>query len=285
MWELSCFVWFKSCEPKWMLTMNDEFMTQLRETPRAEFADALYERISQRPISRFPQILVRKPNLRSSILIFALLFIIAACVYVVSEKRWNKVGGIWVDVQKTLKVEINPEEPLVMESQLECFSIDEAREILQFRFKVPAWAPDGFTFSDEICSSEDLSLSYSSPFMNWESADKNTAISITLHNLKVFNIATQKYEVESASTAMYGMPVPPGSYEEVQVHGQPAVLVRGDWNWEEAPWATGETSVREYEYKWDKKRALQLYWVDGEVFYSLYTRAKVSPEDLIKMAE
>jgi hypothetical protein len=84
---------------------------------------------------------------------------------------------------------------------------------------------------------------------------------------------------------MFGMPVAPGSYEEVQVHGQPAVLVRGDWNWEDAPWATGETSVEEYEYKWDEKRAVQLYWVDGEVFYHLYTRANVSPEDLIKMAE
>jgi hypothetical protein len=62
-------------------------------------------------------------------------------------------------------------------------------------------------------------------------------------------------------------------------------LIRGDWNWEEAPWATGETSVEKYEYKWDKKRALQLYWVDGEVSYHLYTRADISPEDLIRMAE
>jgi hypothetical protein len=85
---------------------------------------------------------------------------------------------------------------------------------------------------------------------------------------------------------MFGGPVSPGSYEVVQVHGQPAVLVRGDWNWEMAPWANGEmSSVEEYEYKWDKKRALQLYWVDGEVFYHLYTRADISPEDLIRMAE
>lgn len=84
---------------------------------------------------------------------------------------------------------------------------------------------------------------------------------------------------------MYGGSVPPGSYEEVHVHGQPAVLVRGDWNWEETPWASGETSVGEYEYKWDEKGVLQLFWVDGEVFYYLYTRAKVSPEDLIRMAE
>jgi hypothetical protein len=269
--------------------MNDEFLTKPHKTPRAEFADALYERISRQPPSplRISQTRLPKLTFRNAVMAFAFLFLIAACVYAVAEKRWNKVGGIWVDVQRTIKVD-NPSlsgESLVIEIQPKCFSVDEARKILQFSFKVPAWAPDGFTFSDEICSSEDLSLSYSSPFLNWAGADKNTSIILDLRNLKQYNVATQKYESGSASTAMFGMPVAPGSYEEVLVHGQPAVLVRGDWNGEDAPWANGETSVREYEYKWDEKRALQLYWVDGEVFYHLYTRAKVSSENLIRMAE
>jgi hypothetical protein len=267
--------------------MNDEFMSQLREVPRTEFAGALYERISQQPQPRFPQTIATKLTFRNAAVAFMLMLLVAACVYAVVEKRWDKVSVIYVAVQRTIKVD-NPSlsgEPLVMEFQPECFSIEEAREILQFRFKVPDWAPDGFTFSNEICGFEELSPSSDSAFLDWEGADKNTPMILDLRNLKQFNIATQKYEVGSASTAMYGMSVPPGSYEEVQVHGQPAVLVRGDWNWEEAPWATGETSVGEYEYKWDKKRALQLYWVDEEVFYRLYTHAKVSPEDLIKMAE
>lgn len=267
--------------------MNDEFLTQFREAPRAEFADALYERISRGSPSHFAGRLRSKLTFRNTAAAFVFMLLIAACVYAVVEKRWDKVGIIYVDVQRTIKVD-NPSlsgEPLVMEFQHECFRIDEAREILRFRFKVPAWVPDGFTFSNEICGFEDLSPSSDSAFLDWEGADKNTPMILDLRNLKQFNSATQKYEVGSASTAMYGMSVPPGSYEEVQVHGQPAVLVRGDWNWEEAPWATGETSVGEYEYKWDKKRALQLFWVDGEVFYHLYTRADVSPEDLIRMAE
>jgi len=267
--------------------MNDEFLSQFLEEPRPEFASSLYERISGQPEPRRPFRLGQRLTLRNTAIVFTLLFLVAACVYVVTEKRWNKVGSIWVDVQRTIKVDVPSQsgEPLVIESQPECFSVEEAREILRFRLKVPAWAPDGFTFSDEICSYEDLSLSFSSPYLIWKGADKNTPIILDVINLKQFNSATQKYEVGSASTLMYGTSVPPGSYEEVQVHGQPAVLVRGDWNWEEAPWANGETYVGEYEYKWDKNRALQLYWVDGGVFYRLYTRAKVSPEDLIKMAE
>jgi hypothetical protein len=230
-----------------------------------------------------------KLTFRNAAVAFLFMLLVAACVYAVVEKRWDKVSGIYVDVQSTIKVDIpsSSGEPIVVEEKdaFKCFSIDEAREISRVRFKVPAWAPGGFTFSDEICSHEDLSLSYSSPSLEWEGADKSTPIFLYLRNLEWYNAATQKYEIGSASTAMFGMPVAPGSYEEVQVHGQPAVLVRGDWNWEDAPWATGETSVEEYEYKWDEKRAVQLYWVDGEVFYHLYTRANVSPEDLIKMAE
>lgn len=264
--------------------MNDEFLTQFLEEPRAEFADTLYERISQQSQARFPQPRATKLTFRNAVVAFIFMLLVAACVYVVVEKRWNKVGGMWVGVQSTIKVE-NPAlsgEPLVMEFQPKCFPIDEAREILGFRFKVPAWAPDGFTISDEICGFEDLSPLSDRAFMNWESADKNTAMHLSLENLKWWNITTQKYEVRSP---FVDVSVPPGSYEEVQVHGQPATLVHGDWNWEEAPWATGETSVGEYEYEWDEKRALQLYWVDGEVFYHLYTRADVPPEDLIKMAE
>ena len=259
--------------------MNDKFLAKFQKTPRAEFADALYERISQRPQTRFPRTRAIKLTFRNAAVAFTFMLLIAACVYyAVTEKRWNQVGGIWVEVRRTIKVD-NPSlsgEPTVMEEEdlFECFSLDEARQILRFRFKIPAWAPDGFTFSDEICGFVDLHYLSRSAFLNWEEAERNTGMKLDFRNL---------YDQEPASLLI---PVAPGSYEEVQVHGQPAVLIRGDWNWEEAPWANGQmSSVEEYEYKWDKKRALQLYWVDGEVMYHLYTRANVSPEDLIKMAE
>jgi hypothetical protein len=262
--------------------MKDEFLTQFLEAPRAEFADALYERISQQPQPRFPGTRAIKLTFRNAAVVFMVMLLVAACVYaVVEEKRPDKVGVIYVDVQRRYNIDIpSPSEMVEEEDLFEYFSsIDEAREILRFRFKVPAWAPDGFTF-DEIWVLKDPSPSSSSyAFLNWEGAEKNTPMLLSLVNLELMQFGR-------ADTGFMGRPVVPGSYEEVQVHGQPAVLVRGDWNWEEAPWVHGETSsVEEYEYKWDKKLALQLYWVDGEVMYHLYTRADVSPEDLIKMAE
>lgn len=259
--------------------MNDEFLAEFRKTPRAEFADALYERISQQPQPRFPQARMIKLTFRNVLVVLIFVLVVAACVYyAVTDKRWNQVGSIWVEVRRTIKAD-NPSlsgEPIVVEEEdfFECFSIDDAREFLRFNIKIPAWAPDEFTFSNELCGFEDLHYLSRSAFLNWEGTDKNTGMQLDLRFL---------YEQEPASLLI---PVAPGSYEAVQVHGQPAVLIHGDWNWEETPWANGQvSSVEQYEYKWDKERALQLYWVDGKVMYHLYTRANVSPEDLIKMAE
>jgi hypothetical protein len=166
----------------------------------------------------------------------------------------------------------------------ECLTVEEARKMLRFEFKVPAWVPEGFTFDDRMCGVDSLS-DYAS--LHWSGADEFTGITIYLANLRSFNMATQKYVIGPA--AIWWPPVAPGSYEEVQVNGQPAVLVRGDWDLNdvvsEIPPGRELDADRKLETKWDKKRALQLYWVDGEVLYDLYTRAKVYPEDLIKMAE
>lgn len=261
--------------------MNDEFLTRFREEPRAEFADALYERISRESQPPFTQMLAKKLNFRNAVVAIAFLFFIAACVYAVSEKRWNKVGNIWVEVQKTYKVDFTPpsevsEEPEPQQyAEPECVSLEEARKILRFELHVPTWAPDGFTLDDRICG-----IDRTSDFagLYWKGADEYSGINIMSQNLRSFNMSTQEYQVGPA--VVWG-PVGPGSYEEVQVLGQPAVLVHGDW---EEPFMTGRLNAK-YEFKWDRKRGLQLHWLDGEVMYHLFTHADVSAENLIRMAE
>lgn len=258
--------------------MNDEFLTRFREEPRAEFAETLYERISRETQPRVTWALAKKLTFRNAVVVFAFLFFIAACVYAVSEKRWNKVGDIWVDVQKTYKIEFVPPpgEKLVLSQtqDYECLTVEEAREILRFDFQIPTWIPEGFTFDGRMCGVERTS---DFAGLSWIGPDKYSRINITLHNLR-WNDG-----VKDRIGPPYTMfPVAPGSYKEVQVHGRPAILVRGDW---EEPWRTEEPVGGKIELKWNKKRGLQLYWVDGEVLYYLHTLADVSAEDLIKMAE
>jgi hypothetical protein len=271
--------------------MNDEFMHQLYEAPRAEFAEAVYQRIFQQSQPRFTQMIGQKLTFRTSVIAFALLFLVAACVYVVTDRGWRKVGGIWVDVERTQKVDFVPslavtEQPQAQPTRPECLPVEEAKKMLHFEVRVPTWAPEGFTSDNKVCPWENVNLSDGAS-MSWQRGTE-PAIGLMLSNLRWFNMATQKYEVGPPSI---WWSVGPGSYKEVQVHGHPAVLVRGDWDLygivSEVPPGRKLDANRQLDAKWDKKLGLHLYWVDGETMYELSAspRIKISVEDLIKMAE
>lgn len=266
--------------------MNDEFLTQLYEAPRAEFAEALYQRISRQSQSPFAGPMLQRLTFRNAAMVFALLFFVAACVYAVTDRGWRKVGGIWVNVERTYKLDFGPP-PEISEGQNiqpvvpECLPVEEAKKVLRFEIRVPAWAPEGYTFMNEICGIDEFS---DFAGLSWKGPEKNSWIQIMAGNLRWFNMATQKYEVGPPTV---WIPVGPGSYKEVQIHGQPAVLVRGDWDIPrmQAVEPPESQSNQQVDVKWNKKQALQLHWVDGETIYSLYSGTDVSVEDLIKMAE
>lgn len=268
--------------------MNDEFLLRYRRTPRAEFADALYERISSQPEPRFAIPMLNRLTFRNVGAMLALMLFVAACMYAVVDRGWRKVGDIWVQVERTHKVLYVPlaeafEGSEIAPSVYECLTVEEARNILRFDMRVPSWMPAGFTLRDEICGVDQIS-DYA--FLYWEGTDKFNGISLMLANLRWYDPTMLVYKVGPAS--IWG-PVAPGSYEEVRVNGQPAVLVRGNWDLtdvtSEIPRGRKLDPDGYLDAKWDKKLGLQLHWVDGEVIYHLYTREDVSPEDLIRMAE
>jgi len=264
--------------------MNDEFLTKLQKTPRPEFAEALYERLSRPSQPPFAQALRQRLTLRNSMIMMALLFLVAACVYAVTDRGWRKVGGIWVQVDRTYKVTLGPSISVTAEEleaqEMDCVTVEEAKEILRFDFRVPAWVPEGFRFEDKICGidgTSDYAVLY------WAGADEYTSIQLMLTNLKWFNMATQEYK--AGEPTIWG-PVAPGSYKEVQVKGEPAVLVRGEWDYLQRGFAPlEEKTPQEIVSKWDSKAGLQLHWAAGDVMYHLYAWQDVSAEDLIRMAE
>lgn len=260
--------------------MNDEFLAQYRGAPRPEFADALYERISQQPQPRFSIPLLNNLTFRNVEAMVALMMLVAACVYAVVEKRWDRVGDIWVDVQRA---------PSVMQSGLfkgpagdtEVANLTEAKVALVFEFAFPSWAPEGFALGDKMNISP---LSDKTLSAYWESQNGGDHIGIFL-NYRWFWVpgVTNNPMYESVST----WTVAPGSFEEVEVQGQPAVLVHGDWNWQHhrVVVVDGEPTVQDLE--WDEQNGLSLYWTDDDdVAYLLWTyNPAVSADDLIKMAE
>jgi len=261
--------------------MNDEFMIQLVKVPRAEFANALYERISRQPESRF----ANKLTFRNVVIGFALMFVVAACVYAVVERGWRKVGDFWVDVETTHKVQLSQPVPVTSEEletqhqNMGCVPLEEARATLSFDLRVPDWAPEGYTFDDVVCG-----VDWMGKFANlyWKNTNAQFVfIQFMAFDQRQYYWDTQDYKI---SEPIIG-PVAPGSYEEVLVNGQPAVLVRGDWDYLEKDFEPSDQAIQTLDSKWNSKLGIQLYWMDGEVMYDLYAPADVSAEDLIRMAE
>jgi hypothetical protein len=72
---------------------------------------------------------------------------------------------------------------------------------------------------------------------------------------------------------------PPGMYKEVQINGQPAILVYGRL-------APNPAEQPQLQRKWDKTLGLQLTWKVKGSIYTLETLSQyVSEEDLMQMAE
>ena len=281
--------------------MNDDFLTQYRKTPPLEFADALYQRISQQVRPGFAFTIWNKLTLRNAGALLVFIVAVAACAYYAASRTpYHKVGGIWLTVQKTYVWEIpsvseTPEEITVPECPI--VPLDEAREILQFDFLVPTWAPEGFTINDSVAISPSFSsgcdVSSTSDFISWSwtGNNGNSYIGIFIQNLRWYDPVANIYRLGEAAV---WTPVAPGSYEEIEVNGQPSILIRGDWA--SPVMFTEPLPAGKIEFEWDKDLGLRLYWVQGEALYELYTYmflqerhdltiADVSPEDLIKMAE
>src|SRR5512146_3254111 len=132
MWASFYIAWSKSCVLNWKYTMNDEFMTQFYEAPRTEFVEALYQRISRQPQSYFARMMGQRLTLRNAAIVFVLVFLVAACVYAVTDRGWRKVGGIWVDVEGTLELPPqSSEEQTIQPVEPECLTVEEAKKILR----------------------------------------------------------------------------------------------------------------------------------------------------------
>jgi len=271
--------------------MNDEFLTQYRKAPRAAFVEALYQQISQQPETTLT--IWNRLTLRNAGVLLVLMVLVAACAYyVASQTPYHKVGGIWLTIQKTYVPEFIPVPEIPEETVPECpdlLPLDEAKGILRFDFSIPTWAPEGFVLNEDVCGASSTSDFVS---LAWTGNNGNSYVSIFIQNLRWYDRVANIYRIGDAAV---WEPIAPGSYEEVEVKGQPAVLIRGDWAALTAitePLPKGKTEVG-----WDEDLGLRLYWVHGEALYELYTHmtleelhhlytmADVSPEDLIKMAE
>lgn len=240
--------------------MNDDFLYRARPPVRQEFAEALYERITQREERKR-----RAPLLKLSkvvlliILAFSVMLMVSPSIRAAVLEEIKRIGGFTFDVAE--------EYPYTGITQFNTLfvSLDKAQSDLPFRFGVPAWAPEGFVPNDQVSvllPAGDSDLSHATNvYLTWL-GPSGTA--------KIWLVAQPSFLLECPECAV---PVGPESLEELEVNGSPASLVRGAWN--------------DQTQQWDSSGGLiNLRWSGGDIIYLLTgIEPMVSVDDLVRMAE
>ncbi len=239
--------------------MNDDFISRLRATPRPEFAEALYHRISQE--SRRPLHALGNPTpakrlawgLAALCLAFTLSWLGFPQVRAAVGEAVRRIGAI--QVWETEEHPYPGGQVKVISPRL--VSLAEAQNLFGDKLALPAWVPVGFTLKDEVQIYGDGDVPVGIE-LTWENTSSHRSIDLYLA------YSTQDF----VPTEIVGT----GSVEEVLVNGEPAALVRGAWN--------------STTHEWGATELVHLHWAKGEVAYQLLMGEGTIPiEDLVRMAE
>lgn len=195
-------------------------------------------------------------------LLFALVLI--TLVFAVSEPA-RAIVLEWIKIVAGFRVEETAVSPLIgyeegivqaTEYAIPTMKVPDALANHPFPFNLPAWTPDGYALDENMA----IANSKAWVMLNWVNPDGGG----------IFMLVEKEQP-------QYNLPAGEESSEEIQINGQPALLIRGDW-------ASAE--------QWDPTRAVTIYWEKNGLFYRLGYRENQSIQDmdavilqLVQMAE
>lgn len=246
--------------------MNDQFLYDCRPPVRQEFKESLYGRLDDLSKETYFPMKGLHMTMRHNLALIIPVILIASLGILYSltgdvraevDKVIRNIAGFFVnetavspiseDIQA---IHISASEIPTMEAQktmtpywvdIPAYSVKEVIQNPPFDFSLPAYIPEGF----ELESDAAIALSKSWVSLGWV-GDRNTEIEML---------------VEREYTG-YSLPAGVDSAEEVEVNGQPAMLVRGGW--------TGDAG-------WQADYGMEVHWQKGGRYYRLIWHQR-SPE-------
>lgn len=244
--------------------MNDQFLHELREPPRAAFAAELRQRLHapERPIAMLYNSTFRRLTWAalalSGLLIAVFAFSPAARANVLKFLGFANIGGVQLQSDAELPQKLAT---LAVESTglpEENDALSAVKEKVPFAFQTPTWTPEGFVLADEgatIIYTDEQSQSVMQVVLRWDRGE---------HVLFFFAVNPQMPE------RTY-LVAPEATVEEVQVNGQAASFTT--------------TPLDESGQPTDQP-GYSLKWIQAGVQYALQGRAgQVTPEEMIQIAE
>jgi len=186
--------------------MDDKFLYQNRPPVRPGFGDNLYSRISNLPLKIETSKNILRFGLRfalTAMILFAVLFTFSQPVRA-SVLTWIKqIAGL--EVQEEDYIPFSESESVSIPPDVHD-SLANIVKDLPYELVMPAYVPDGFTFEDKV-DVQDTQV-----FMRWLNSDRDEILML----------------VDTDHGQRYVTGTDAG--QEIQVNGQPALLVQGNYN-------------------------------------------------------
>ena len=255
--------------------MNDDFLTRFRKSPKREFAETLYARISsEKKMSFFslPTSSVRRVIWAAATvcLVLAVTFVLSPDVRAQTDEIIRKIGQmVFTD---TMPRPINtPVATAAWTTTQQGMSLAEAKSELPFAIKIPNWAPEDYSLIDQVtvaswtapkeCKCNDYwqvtmiwwkPLPPGNPFPKGGLPNRIT--------LKITPFAVE-YKISTDLKTL----------EELTINGKPTALL--------GIWGAAPADPRNFNL------SKGLMWNEDNRTYELIAYGGVTTEDLIRMAE
>jgi hypothetical protein len=186
--------------------MDDKFLYQNRPPVRSGFSENLYSRISSPHLQRERSkntIKIALGFVASALFLFAVLFTFSQPVRAGVLTWLKQIAGFEIQEMDTLPVAEGKSTPIPPDVH---DSLADILNNLPYKLDLPSYVPDGFSFEDQV------DLVKTSIFMRWinRNGDEILMLVDTDHG--------QRYLTGTDAA------------QEIEVNGQPALLVQGGYN-------------------------------------------------------
>jgi len=245
--------------------MNDDFIYKALPKVRRDFAQSLYTKISMdtnhhskaqiHPMQRISR------RLQVALILLGVL-ILVAWSQIRLWIRYVPIGDFWLVEFSNPQpgIEVQTAQPIPTPGSLPTMIVDGEILMLlpRYDYLPPAWIPDGFSPTQL----PDSGSAYEDIIGMWSNNEQET--------IRLFVVP------KTGGARPYALP---GMYEEIDINGQPAILIFGRL-------APNSSENPQAQREWDETLGLQLSWSIKDSLYTLETVGTyVSANDLIRMAE
>jgi hypothetical protein len=258
--------------------MNDDFLHQFRRPPRREFVQALAARLAAQEKEHTmhtttQNVFFRRLALAGLILCLgaALLLAVSPAARAAAIQFIQNIAGYPFEQVDHLDGSVSGSG-----SHWPTARLEEIQRWLPFELRLPAWVPEGFVLNhDEVIfgGQKGFRLIEGTRVPGLDDTDlPRTAILVWEKDGQVaFALLVSQDRADAKDN-----PIQVGSLkdvQEVEIHGNPAPLVKGTWELK-----SGAT------FTW-KAEGLTLFWQWNGLAYQLMCSDLVSSDDLVRIAE